>query len=314
MKLHKSVQEFSSNKPTVVTTGTFDGVHIGHRRILERLKEVAGEINGESVLLTFFPHPRMVLYPDDHGLELLTTQEEKIRLLEEVGIDHLIIHPFTMEFSRTTSIDFVKGILTEELNTKKLVIGYDHHFGRNREGSFEHLVESGPLYGFDVEEIPAQDVDDISVSSTKIRKAVLGGDLETANRFLGHRYQLSGMVMEGDKIGRTIGFPTANIQVEEDYKLIPKEGAYACIAHIGDAQHRAMVNIGNRPTVDGKQLRIEAFLLDFDQNIYGEKLRIEFVSWLRDEVKFEGLEQLKSQLDKDRLRTIERLDQEELLK
>ena len=291
----------------VVTTGTFDGVHIGHRQILERVKELAKGINGQSVLLTFFPHPRMVLNPNDHGLNLLTTQDEKIRLLEEVGLDHVVIHPFTRDFSRTSSMDFIRNILVEGLGTKKLVIGYDHHFGKNREGSFDHLVECGPLYGFDVEEIPAQDIDDVAVSSTKIRKALQAGDVETAEAYLGYPFELNGKVIEGDKLGRTIGFRTANINVEEDYKLIPAGGAYACLAEVNGTEYQCMVNIGVRPTVDGESLRIEAHLFNFEQEIYGENLSLKFKHKLREEQKFGGLEELKTQLEKDKANSIQLL-------
>ena len=303
LKVCRSLEEFKANGPTVVTTGTFDGLHIGHRRILDRVNELAKSINGQSVLLTFFPHPRMVLNPDDHGLNLLTTQNEKIRLLEETGLDCLVIHPFTKDFSRTSSTDYIRNILVVGLQTKKLVIGYDHHFGKNREGSFEHLVECGPLYGFDVEEISAQDIDDVAVSSTKVRRALACGDVNTAESYLGYPFELTGTVIEGDKLGRTIGFRTANISVKEDYKMIPSNGIYACIAHLGTEKAIAMVNIGVRPTVEGSELRIEAHLLDFEKDIYGDKLRLQFKHRLRQEVKFSGLEELKAQLEKDRAQT-----------
>ncbi|MDB4656185.1 riboflavin biosynthesis protein RibF, partial [Flavobacteriales bacterium] len=202
MKVFHSIDDFKKVKGAVVTTGTFDGVHVGHRKIINRLNEIARKVGGESVLLTFHPHPRMVLFPDDHGLELISTMDEKIQLLEEAGVQNLIIHPFTKEFSRTTSLDFIRDILVEKIGTSVLVIGYDHHFGRNREGSFEHLKESGPLYGFDVEEISVQDVDDVAVSSTKIRKALHDGDIDTANKYLAHPFHLSGTVIHGDKLGR----------------------------------------------------------------------------------------------------------------
>jgi len=300
LKVYHSLEEFNVTVPTVVTTGTFDGVHIGHRKILDRLNELAKSVGGESVLLTFFPHPRMALYPDDHGLRLLTTQDEKIELLEETGIDILIIHPFTRHFSRTSSTDFVRGILSGQLQTRKLVIGYDHHFGKNREGSFEHLKESGPEYGFDVEEISALDVNEVAVSSTKIRKALDIGDVRTAGTYLGYSYRISGKVITGDKLGRTIGCPTANINVEEDYKLIPANGAYACHIYYKGEQFGGMVNIGHRPTVNGKDLRIEAHLFNFNKEIYGEDLTVEFVEKLRDEQRFNDMEQLRSQLRKDK--------------
>ncbi|MGB2371972.1 MAG: bifunctional riboflavin kinase/FMN adenylyltransferase, partial [Flavobacteriales bacterium] len=213
MKVYHSISDFQNVSRPILTTGTFDGVHFGHKIIIDRLKEIAKNQNGETVLLTFSPHPRMVLFPDDHNLQLINTLDEKIKLLEQAGIEHLIIHPFTMAFSRTTSMQFVRDIIVNELNTHKLVIGYNHHFGRNREGSFEHLKEYAPLYGFEVEEISAQLIDDVSISSTKIRNSLLSGDVSKAADYLGYNYPLKGQVIEGQQIGRTLGFPTANLKV-----------------------------------------------------------------------------------------------------
>lgn len=288
----------------MVTTGTFDGVHIGHRRIISRMKELAAKVNGETVLLTFDPHPRMVLFPDDHGLQLLSTLEEKISLLEEAGIDNLIVHPFTREFSRTDSLNFVREILVDRIGTYRLVIGYDHHFGRNREGSFEHLKEYGPLYGFEVEEIPAQEVDDVSVSSTKIRRALEEGDAATAASYLGADYRLSGTVVEGRQLGRTLGFPTANISVTDVHKLIPANGVYAAIVLVNGKKFSAMLNIGYRPTVNDASARtIEAHLLDFSGDLYGASVEIRFRSRIRDEQKFGSLKELQDQLSIDRENT-----------
>jgi riboflavin kinase / FMN adenylyltransferase len=287
-------------KGAVVTTGTFDGVHMGHCKIISRLNEIAAKRGGESVLLTFHPHPRMVLFPDDHGLQLITTLEEKIQLLEEAGVQNLIIHPFTKEFSRITSIDFIRDILVNSLGTSVLVIGYDHHFGRNREGSFEHLRESGPLYGFDVEEISVQDVDEVAVSSTKIRKALLDGDLETANKYLAHPYQLSGTVIHGDKLGREIGYPTANMRVDNMNKLVPANGVYACYVLINDKKLKGMLNIGTRPTVNGQTKRVEVNIFDFEEEIYGQQLVLELKGKIRDEKKFENMGQLKERLGVDK--------------
>ena len=245
MKVYSSIDEFKHVKNAVVTTGTFDGVHLGHQKIISRLNDVAKAEQGETVLLTFFPHPRMVLFPDDNELKLLSTQSEKIELLEKFGVEHLIIHPFSKDFSRLTSIEFVRNILVNQLGTRKLVIGYNHHFGRNREGSFEHLKEFGPVYGFDVEEIPAKDIDNIEVSSTKIRNALLAGNIPVATSYLGHHYSLSGKVVQGKMNGRTIGFPTANIHVEDSYKLIPKDGVYAVQVIAEGMQYKGMMNIGN---------------------------------------------------------------------
>jgi riboflavin kinase/FMN adenylyltransferase len=299
LKVYNNIQDFKDVKNPVVTTGTFDGVHLGHQKIISRLKDIAAEENGETVLLTFYPHPRMVLFPDDNELKLLNTQQEKIELLEKYGVDHLIIYPFTREFSRLTSVEFVRNILVNSIKTKKLVIGYNHHFGRNREGSLEHLKEYGPLYGFDVEEIPAQDIDHIEVSSTKIRKALQTGDIKTATAYLGHEYSITGKVVEGKKIGRTIGFPTANIFVDDKYKLIPADGVYAVKVKQDGRMYGGMLNIGNNPTVNGKFKTIEVNIFDFDKDIYGQDATIYFIERLRDEVKFNGLEELKAAIAKD---------------
>jgi len=288
-------------KNPVVTTGTFDGVHLGHQKIISRLKDVARENNGETVLLTFFPHPRMVLFPEDNDLKLISTQDEKIELLEKYGIDHLIIHPFTKEFSRLTSIEFVRNILVNSIKTKRLVIGYNHHFGRNREGSFEHLKEYGPLYGFEVEEIPAKDIDSIEISSTKIRHALQEGDVKTANSYLGHDFSITGRVVDGKKIGREIGYPTANIFVEDKYKIIPADGVYAVKVRHDNSFYGGMLNIGNNPTVNGKHKTIEVNIFDFNKDIYEENATIYFIERLRDEVKFNGLEELKDQLAIDKI-------------
>lgn len=309
MKVYKGLEEFEKIDRAVVTTGTFDGVHIGHQTILKRLNEVAKRNNGESVLLTFFPHPRMVLQPDS-DLKLINTIEEKIKLLENANIDHLIVHPFTRAFSRTTSLEFVRDILVNKIGTEKLVIGYDHHFGRNREGSFEHLKEFGPLYGFEVEEITAQEIDDVNVSSTKIRKALAEGDVSTANSYLGHSFTICGIVEHGDKIGRTLGFPTANLKINESYKLIPANGVYAVTAIHNGTELKGMLNIGTRPTLEQKelQLKVEVHLFDFNADLYGEELQIKFVHWIREEKKFDDLESLKNEIAKDANRALNALN------
>ena len=304
MKIYNSIEEFGKVKNAVVTTGTFDGVHPGHQKIISRLHEVANEINGETVLLTFYPHPRMVLFPEDNELKLLNTQKEKIALLEKYGVHHLIIHPFTKEFSRLTSVEFVRNILVNKIKTKKLAIGYNHHFGRNREGSFEHLKEFGHLYNFEVEEISAKDIDHIEVSSTKVRHALQTGDIQTADVYLGYNYSLSGMVVEGKKIGRTIGYPTANIQVEDIYKLIPEDGVYAVRVKHQNNTFGGMLNIGNNPTVAGKGRSIEVNIFDFEKEIYNEEITVEFISRLRNEEKFNGLDELKKQLAEDKINSL----------
>lgn len=286
----------------MVTTGTFDGVHLGHRKILKQLNQVAEKIGGESVLLTFFPHPRMVLQPDLE-LKLLNSQEEKIERLKSTGLDHLIIHPFSLEFSRTSSLDFVRNILVNQIGAKKLVIGYDHHFGRNREGSFAHLKEYGPVYGFEVEEIAAQDVDEVTVSSTKIREAIQNGEVERANEYLMYAFPLSGTVVKGEQIGRTLGYPTANIRVQDNYKVIPAKGVYAVQVNFPDRDQKApvngMCNIGIRPTFGGKFPSIEVHLFDFSEDLYGRQVEILFLKGLRSEMKFDGPEALKKQLAQD---------------
>lgn len=300
MNIYRNINEFKAKGDVVITTGTFDGVHVGHRKIIQRVTELAKKINGESVLLTFFPHPRMVLYPEQNDLRLINTIEERVELLKETGIDHLIIHPFTKEFSRISSLDFVRDILVTKLNTRKLVIGYDHHFGKNREGSFEHLKEYGPVYGFDVEEISAQEIQQINISSTKIRNSVLIGEIKAANQFLGYHYFINGTVVEGEKIGRQIGFPTANLKVNDWYKLIPGNGVYAVKVGFEGVTYNGMLNIGTRPTISGNDVTIEVHLFNFNQDIYTKNLRIEFVEKIREEEKFNQLTDLQSQLIHDK--------------
>jgi len=300
LKVYHSLDEFLKLDNAIVTTGTFDGVHIGHQTILDRLVDVAKKEKGESVLITFFPHPRMVIQ-EDLNIKLLNTISEKIALLNKTEIDHLLIFPFTKEFSRMSSIDFVRDILVNRIGIKKLVIGYDHQFGRNREGSFEHLEEFGPVYGFEVEEIPVQDIENTSVSSTKIRNALINnGDVKTASKYLGNYYHLSGSVVGGKKIGAKIGFPTANVCIEENYKLIPKDGVYAVRINIDRVNYKGMLNIGKRPTVNGQNRTIEVNIFDFDKEIYNREVKLCFVDRIRDEKKFESLDLLSSQLFLDR--------------
>lgn len=301
MKVYYALEDFSPLPKAVVTTGTFDGVHIGHRKILNQLQRVAEQCSGESVLLTFQPHPRKVLQPDLE-LKMLNSQSEKIELLKETGLQHLIIHPFTRDFSRTRSLDFVREILARQIGAHKLVIGYDHHFGKNREGSFEHLKKYGPEYGFEVEEISAQDIENTTVSSTKIRKALEQGDLDTANDFLGYPYLLSGTVTEGEHIGQQLGYPTANLVLEDNEKIIPANGVYAVQVQFPAEDKRlyqGMCNIGIRPTFGGKFQTIEAHLFDFGEAIYGKLLQLTFVKRLRDEKAFDSREALIEQLGRD---------------
>ncbi|HKR03538.1 MAG TPA: bifunctional riboflavin kinase/FAD synthetase [Bacteroidia bacterium] len=306
MFLYNSIDEFKTLKNAVVTIGTFDGVHIGHQKIINRVNEIAKATGGESVVLTFFPHPRMVLHPDDHGLVLLNTLEEKKQLMKQYGVQHLIVHPFSQKFSRTSVTEYVRDMLVNKIGTKKLVIGYDHHFGRNREGTLKDLQELGSVYNFEVEEIPEQDIHDVAVSSTKIRKSLLEGDVAAAKEFLGHDYSLCGIVVKGKELGRTLGFPTANIHVPENYKLIPAKGIYAVTVEIQNAEKHeiGMMSIGTRPTFDDGDLSIEVNILNFEKNIYGERITVFFKSRLRDELKFDSAEELVKQMEQDKLDTL----------
>jgi len=292
------ISNFVTEEKTFVTIGTFDGVHYGHQKILEKLILEAKKTGKKSVLLTFFPHPRMVLQKDA-SIELIITITEREKLLKKTGLDYLIIHPFSREFSRTTALEFVRDILVNKFNISKLIIGYDHHFGKNREGNIQQLTEYSYLYDFTVEEIPAQDVDDVSVSSTKIRHALHAGNLKTANRYLGYSFMLNGVVVNGKKLGGKIGYPTANISIEEDYKLIPKTGVYVVKATINKNSVFGMMNIGNRPTVNGNYQTIEVHFFDFNQDLYGKKLTIELLYFLRNEEKFDSLDALIHQLKED---------------
>ncbi len=297
MKVYRGLEyEFSIRRP-VVTPGTFDGVHIGHRKIIEHIQQKAIEINGESVVLTFEPHPRLVLFPEDNQLRLLTTLDEKLYLLEQAGVDHVVVIPFNLEFSRLTAASYVENILVNRLHTQCLVIGYDHQFGRNREGSIEQLQKLAPKFGFEVEEIPPQDIDNIKVSSTKIRNALIAGDIQTANTFLTYPYNFEGMVVKGNQIGRTLGYPTANIQPTDSLKLIPGIGIYAVRIDIQGIFYGGMMSIGKRPTVeDSKQITIEVHVFDWSEDLYGQRIRIYMVAKMRNEEKYNGLEALKQQL------------------
>ncbi|MBI3509231.1 MAG: bifunctional riboflavin kinase/FAD synthetase [Bacteroidetes bacterium] len=299
MKSYNHIDEFSGVKNAVVTTGTFDGVHLGHLEIIRMMRVLADACGGETVLLTFFPHPRMVLFPERKQL-LLTTIAEKTELLEKAGVAHLIIHPFTREFSMLTSHDFIAEILVKKLHTKKLVIGHDHHFGKDREGSFFQLKSSGAIYGFEVEEIPVIMSQKINISSTQIRNALMSGNVELAAQYLGYDYKLGGTVVKGRMAGRSIDFPTANISVSDVFKIVPADGVYAVKVKRGKEEMKGMMNIGMRPTVNGKERTLEVNIFDFNGDLYGETLILEFVKRMRDEVKFDGLSSLKSQLEKDR--------------
>lgn len=303
MKIIRSIAAFNSSEKTIVTIGTFDGIHIGHQKILKDLIRTAKKENKKSVLLTFFPHPRMVLQKDV-SIRLINTIEEKSSLLEKMGLDYLIIHPFSQEFSRLSALDFVRNILANQLNTSRLIIGYDHHFGKNREGNIHQLREYSLLYDFEVEEIPAQDIDNVSVSSTKIRTALKEGRLKTANNYLGYNYMLNGTIVNGKKLGGKIGFPTANLDIKEPYKLIPKTGVYVIKTIIDAVLYTGVMNIGFNPTVKGKYQTIEAHLFDFNKDLYGKKVTIELLFFLREEQKFNSIEDLIIQLKLDKVNAL----------
>ena len=286
-----------------MTIGTFDGVHIGHLKILNKIINHAKSTELKSSVLTFFPHPRMVLQKDAN-IKLLNTIEEKINILERLGLDVLIIHPFTKEFSRLTATEFVRDILVNTLNTKKVIIGYDHRFGRNRTANINDLVTFGNTYDFSVDEIPAQEIDDVSVSSTKIRKALEDGDIETANNYLGYDYMLTGTIIKGKGIGKQLGYPTANLSIAEDYKLIPKNGAYVVNSIINGKTVYGMMNIGFNPTVNGTKKSIEVNFFNFDADLYNLKIQVNILVRLRDEHKFESVDALKTQLAKDKEKSL----------
>lgn len=298
MEEHKGAFNYKNDRSSVVTIGTFDGVHVGHAEILKRLVTSSAKDNLDSVLLTFFPHPRMVLQ-ENSDLKLINTLSEKKQRLQEIGIDHLIIHPFTKEFSRLTAVEYVRDILVNQLKAKKIIIGYDHRFGRNRTANINDLIEFGKTYGFEVEEISAQELNDVAVSSTKIRKALEAGAIETANSFLGYPYTISGEVVTGKAIGRTLDFPTANLKPTESYKLIPRNGVYLVEATIDDILVHGLTSIGTNPTVGGTQKTIETYFIDFGKDLYGQALQLHFITHIRDEETFKDLGDLKKAIQKD---------------
>jgi riboflavin kinase / FMN adenylyltransferase len=331
MKIYHQLSEFKKLNNAVVTIGTFDGVHFGHQKIIKRLCELAKSSGGESVLLTFFPHPRMIIDPENQDLKMINTINEKAEIMANLGIDHLIITPFTRDFSNLSATDYIKNILVEAIGTKKIIIGYDHRFGKDRLGNLNVLEQHASTYGYQVEEIPEQDINDVAVSSTKIRNALLEGNVALANDYLGYAFSIYGPVIKGDKIGRTIGFPTANIFVAETYKLIPSDGIYAVTVEMdleadvrspkpedSNAQastsklptdirrrtFKGMAYIGQRPTINGMTRNIEVNIFDFDREIYGQNIKMNFLEFLRYDVKFTGLEALTKQLQQDKKDTL----------
>lgn len=305
MKIHRNLNNFYANNP-VLTVGTFDGVHLGHQKIISRMLNLAKSSNGESVIFTFDPHPRKIVSPKEKSLRLLTTLDEKIALFEQSGIDHLIIFPFTAEFASLTYEDFVENILVGQIHTKLLVVGYDHKFGKNRQGGFEFLKQCADRHEFQIEKLDVLLVNEANVSSTRIREAIQQGDMETANLFLGYPFSLHGTVVEGQKLGRQIQFPTANIEASDPDKIIPGYGVYGVKARVRNKTYNGMLNIGSRPTINNNadHRSIEVHLFDFDIDIYGESIEVNFYKKLREEQKFSSLDALKDQLSKDKLETM----------
>lgn len=314
MKIYRNIEDFIPIDNAVVTIGTFDGVHIGHQKILASLQESAKDIKGETVMLTFFPHPRMILHPEDDSLRLISTIEEKARHLAASGLDHLIITPFTREFSLQSPEDYIRDVLVSKIGLKKIVIGYDHRFGKDRTGSLTDLLTYSSLYGYSVQEIPEQDINAVTVSSTKIREALIKGQIEIANKYLGYSYELTGSVVMGKQIGRDIGYPTANLHINENYKLIPAYGIYAVeVSIVDDVQvkegvfessedtktFKGMGYIGTRPTVNGITRSIEVNLFDFNDNLYGKSLRVKFLHFIRHDIRFDLVEDMIKQIAED---------------
>jgi len=303
MKTFHSIESFTLKTPTVLTIGTFDGIHIGHKKILKQLISTAKKQQLQSLVLTFFPHPRMVLQKDSN-IKLIHTIDERAEILDALGLDNLVIQPFSKEFSRLTATEFVRDILVYQLNVKHIIVGYDHRFGRNRTANIDSLKEFGEIYDFTVEEISAQDIDAVSVSSTKIRRALEQGNLQIANSYLGTNFQLKGTVAKGKGIGKTIHFPTANINIAEEYKMIPKNGVYIAKASIDGNTYFGMMNIGNNPTINGTTQSIEIHLFNFNEDIYHKEISVSILKRIRDEHKFDSIEILQSQLKKDKLEAL----------
>ncbi|MDF2448672.1 MAG: riboflavin kinase/FMN adenylyltransferase [Bacteroidota bacterium] len=302
MEIHRHISGFKSHSDSIVTIGTFDGVHLGHQKIIKRLVELKKKNGGQTVIFTFDPHPRKILFPEQRDLKLITTTVEKCELLKQYGIDHVLVFPFTREFSQMNAVDYVSNIISHGLKTKTLVIGYDHRFGSNREGNIDTLKDLASVYNFEVEEIPAQEINQLSVSSTRIRKSLEDGDVQTANEYLGYNFFITGKVVKGKQLGRTIGFPTANIYISDRDKLVPKIGVYAVNVILREKMFKGMLNIGYNPTTDfDRSIKTEVNIFDFDQNIYGETMKLEFVKRIRDEEKFANLEELKNALAQDKI-------------
>ncbi len=304
MKIYNSIKDFRPVNNPVVTVGTFDGVHLGHQAIFKKMRDEAKMVNGETVVITFHPHPRIVLGLDAENLKFVKTEKKKIEFIEKAGIDNLIIIEFSKEFASTSSEKFIKDLLVDYIHPAVVIIGYDHQFGNNRKGSIEILTSMGNQYGFIVKKVEPQDIGDITISSTKIRNLLNQGDITGANKLLGHEYSITGKVVKGRSIGHNLGFPTANIEVGDEYKLIAAVGVYACRVQFQGITYKGMSNIGFRPTFDKGDLTIEVNIFDFEKNIYGKEITISFVARIRDEHKFRNSEALKVQLAKDKISTL----------
>lgn len=302
MRIYHQISELSILSNSIVTIGTFDGVHLGHQKIIKRLVELKQKHGGETVLFTFDPHPRKILFPEQTDLKLITTTQEKCDLLKKFGVDHVLVFPFTKEFSHMQAVDYISDIISKGLKTKTLVIGYDHRFGSNREGNIDTLKQLSSVYHFKVEEIPAQEINQLNISSTRIRKAIEEGDVQTANKYLGYAFFITGIVIKGKQLGRTLGYPTANINIEDKDKLIPRVGVYAVNVIVNDTMYKGMLNVGTNPTTDSdERIKIEVHIFDFADDIYGHEIKLEFVKRIRDEEKFANLDELKEALANDKI-------------
>ena len=299
MEVIHNISNYKPQKAGILTIGTFDGVHIGHQKIISNLVATAKKEDLCGIVLTFFPHPRIVLQKDNQ-MKLIDTLEEKRKIIESLGVEVLIIQPFTLHFSRMTATEYTRDILVNSLNISRLIIGYDHRFGRNRKATVQDLKEFGEQYKFTVDEIPAQDIESIAISSTKVRNAIISGEMKKANQFLGRPFSVSGKIVKGDEIGRKIGYPTANLEIEEDYKLQPQNGVYLIQCHWDNQKYFGMMNVGKRPTVSGKKNQIETYFFNFEGDLYGKKLKIDLLEKIRDEKKYKSLEILRNQLGIDK--------------
>lgn len=307
MQIYKGLDDFPKLQSPVLTLGSFDGVHVGHQKILSRLMDAARSINGQVVLLTFDPHPRKILFPSSNSVQLLSTLEEKIELLNKYGVEHLVVQPFTRDFSMMEHDFFIRELLVKQIGVKKLVIGYDHQFGHNRAGSFKELELLAPQLDFTVEEIPEQDINDSAVSSTRIRKALLEGNIVDANNLLGYDYSFTGTVVKGNQIGRKLGFPTANLLTHDPDKLVPTNGVYAVFVEVHGAVFKGVLSIGTRPTFDNGARSVEVNIFEFNQDIYGEECTVRFKNFIRPELKFNGVGELVVAMKKDKEKTLELL-------